>query len=289
MDAAEPSHILRFQCPDRVGLVADLARAMAEHGWFIAASRTFGDEDAGQFFARLVIHGDEGGGDLEGLEYALDAIANAESKTASWSIHRERAPIKALIMVSKSDHCANMLVSAARRGEIPIDPVAFVSNHPDLGPALAHFGLPYHQVPVTADTKPTAEARLFDLIETTGAELVVLARYMQVLSNEACKRLMGRCINIHHSFLPSFKGARPYHQAHARGVKVIGATAHYVTADLDEGPIITQVTEPVDHSHSPADMIRIGRHLEAAALMQAVRVHSQHRVFLSGRRTIILN
>ena len=140
-----------------------------------------------------------------------------------------------------------------------------------------------------ADTNPGAESRLFELIEERGAELVVLSRYMQVLSDEACQRLMGKCINIHHSFLPSFKGARPYHQAHERGVKVIGATAHYVTADLDEGPIITQVTEPVDHSHSPKDMIEMGRHLEAGALMRAVRAHAERRIFLSGQRTVVLN
>ncbi len=283
------SHILRFQCRDRVGLVADLARLMAEQGWFIAASRTFGDEAEGQFFARLVIRDGEKAGDLKGLEAALVDMARSEGPGAAWSLYGEDTPVRTLLMVSKSDHCANMLISAARREEIPIEPVAIVSNHPDLGPALAHFGLPYHQVPVTADTKAAAEARLFEIIEQTGAELVVLARYMQVLSDEACQRMAGMCINIHHSFLPSFKGARPYHQAHARGVKVIGATAHYVTADLDEGPIITQVTEPVDHAQSPADMIRIGRHLESAALMQAVRAHAQRRVFLSGRRTVILN
>ncbi|MEM9740061.1 MAG: formyltetrahydrofolate deformylase [Pseudomonadota bacterium] len=288
MDDADRALILRFTCSDRLGLVAELAQLMAEHGFFIAASRTFGDGDeGGQFFARLVLRSTDQARTLDALRSALEAEAGPME--AKWSLHEQGAPVKTLLMVSKSDHCANMLISAARRGEIPIEPVGVVSNHPDLGPALAHFGLPYHQVPVTAETKAGAEARLFDLIEETGAELVVLARYMQVLSDEACTRLMGRCINIHHSFLPSFKGARPYHQAHARGVKVIGATAHYVTADLDEGPIITQVTEPVDHSHSPADMIRIGRHLEAAALMQAVRCHAEHRVFLSGWRTIILN
>ncbi|MEL6569541.1 MAG: formyltetrahydrofolate deformylase [Pseudomonadota bacterium] len=289
MDDDAPSHVLRFTCRDRVGLIADLARLMAEHGWFIAASRTFGDETEGRFFARLVVRGAEAGGDKTGLEAALDAMVEGEQDGASWSLHAEGARLKTLLLVSKSDHCANMLISAARRGEIPIEPVAIVSNHPDLGPALAHFGLPYHHVPVTPDTKSTAEERLFDLKGQTGADLVVLARYMQVLSDNACKRLAGQCINIHHSFLPSFKGARPYHQAHARGVKVIGATAHYVTADLDEGPIITQVTEPVSHVHGPADMIRIGRHLEAAALMQAVRAHAEQRVFLSGRRTVILN
>lgn len=283
------SYILRFQCRDRVGLVADVARLMAEQGWFIAASRTFGEAEEGQFFARLVLREEAGAGDLAGLKSALDELVSQEGDDARWSLHEENAPVRTLLLVSKSDHCANMLISAARRQEIPIEPVAIVSNHPDLGPALAHFGLPYHQVPVNAETKVEAESRLFEIIEETGAELVVLARYMQVLSDDACRKLSGTCINIHHSFLPSFKGARPYHQAHARGVKVIGATAHYVTADLDEGPIIAQVTEPVDHSHSPADMIRIGRHLEAAALMQAVRAHAQHRVFLSGQRTVILN
>ncbi|MEL6211123.1 MAG: formyltetrahydrofolate deformylase [Pseudomonadota bacterium] len=281
----DPSYILRFSCPDRVGLVADLARVMAEHGWFIAASRTYGDDETGQFFARLTLRGGAGNAAMAGLENALTALAS--DTPSRWSIHPQSEPIRTLLLVSKSDHCANTLIQAARRGELPIEPVALVSNHPDLGPAFSHFGLPYHQVPVTADTKADAEARLFDLIDQTGADLIVLARYMQVLSDDACKRLQGRCINIHHSFLPSFKGARPYHQAHARGVKMIGATAHYVTADLDEGPIISQVVEPVDHGHGPADLVRIGRHLEATALMRAVKAHAEHRIFLNGRKTVV--
>ena len=221
-------------------------------------------------------------------QFCKDFQPIADRLEAEFQVTRESDKVKTLILVSKSAHCANALMAGARSGELAIDPVGFVSNHHTLGPALSHWGVPYYQVPVTAETKAGAEARLFELVEETGAELVVLARYMQVLSNAACKRLEGRCINIHHSFLPSFKGAKPYHQAHARGVKVIGATAHYVTSDLDEGPIITQVTEPVDHTHRPEDMIQIGRHLEAQALMRAVRAHAEHRIFLSGHRTVIL-
>ncbi|MCA8900512.1 MAG: formyltetrahydrofolate deformylase [Hyphomonas sp.] len=278
-------HILTLSCPDRVGIVATLARLMERHDCFIASSRTFGDTESGQFFARLVFHGPAGGeipvallGDLEEA---------AEDLEADWNVSPVSQRMKTLLLVSKSDHCANTLLYAARRKELPIEVVGIVSNHDALKDQFAHFGLPWISIPVTPETKQSAEARLFDVIEETGAELTVLARYMQVLSDEACRKLEGRCINIHHSFLPSFKGARPYHQAHARGVKVIGATAHYVTADLDEGPIITQVTESIDHTYTPADMIETGRHLEGTALLRAVKAHAEHRVFSHAGRTVV--
>ena len=278
-------HILTLSCPDRVGIVATLARLMERHDCFIASSRTFGDTESGQFFARLVFHAPEGGeipvsllGDMEEAAEELDA---------DWDIRPIEQRMKTLLLVSKSDHCANTLLYASRRRELPIEVVGMVSNHGTLKAHFAHFDLPWYEIPVTAATKPEAEARLFDVIEETGAELTVLARYMQVLSDDACRSLEGRCINIHHSFLPSFKGARPYHQAHARGVKVIGATAHYVTADLDEGPIITQVTESIDHTYTPADMIETGRHLEGTALLRAVKAHAEHRVFSHAGRTVV--
>jgi formyltetrahydrofolate deformylase len=278
-------HILTLACPDRVGLVATLARLMERHGCFIASSRTFGDPDTGQFFARLVFQSEAGDAVPEGLRADLESAAS--DLNASWGIHTVGQPVKTLLLVSKSDHCANTLLYGARRGELPIEPVGILSNHLTLEAGFAHWNLPFFHVPVTADTKAAAEQRLFDLIDETGAELVVLARYMQVLSNDACARLTGRCINIHHSFLPSFKGARPYHQAHARGVKVIGASAHYVTTDLDEGPIITQATEGVDHSFSPADMIELGRHLEGTALLRAVKAHAEHRIFINAGKTVV--
>lgn len=278
-------HILTLSCPDRVGIVAALARLMERHDCFIASSRTFGDTGSGQFFARLVFRAPDGGqvplsllGDLEETGEELDA---------DWSVAPADQRMRTLLLVSQSDHCANTLLYASRRKELPIEVVGIVSNHDTLKDQFAHFGLPWYQIPVTATTKPEAEARLFELIEQTGTDLVVLARYMQVLSDNACQELEGRCINIHHSFLPSFKGARPYHQAHARGVKVIGATAHYVTANLDEGPIITQVTESIDHTFTPADMIEAGRHLEAAALLRAVKAHAEHRIFCHAGRTVV--
>ncbi|MEZ5997575.1 MAG: formyltetrahydrofolate deformylase [Hyphomonas sp.] len=278
-------HILTLSCPDRVGIVATLARLMERHDCFIDSSRTFGDELSGQFFARLVFHGPDG----DHVPPALlgDVEQAAEDLGAEWNISAAAQRMKTLLLVSKSDHCANTLLYGARRKELPIDVVGIVSNHDTLKDQFSHFALPWFHIPVTAGTKDQAEARLFEIIDETGAELIVLARYMQVLSNEACRRLEGRCINIHHSFLPSFKGAQPYHQAHARGVKVIGATAHYVTADLDEGPIITQVTEAIDHTFTPADMIETGRHLEGTALLRAVKAHAEHRIFSHSGRTVV--
>jgi formyltetrahydrofolate deformylase len=269
-----------------VGIVATLARLMEAHECFIASSRTFGDTESGQFFARLVFRAPEGG--EVPLSLLGDIEEAAEELEADWSVAPVSQRMKTLLLVSQSDHCANTLLYASRRKELPIDVVGhrLQPRHAE-GPVRPFRPALVPHVPVTSTTKPEAEARLFNVIEETGADLVVLARYMQVLSDNACRELEGRCINIHHSFLPSFKGARPYHQAHARGVKVIGATAHYVTADLDEGPIITQVTETIDHTYTPADMIETGRHLEGTALLRAVKAHAEHRVFSHAGRTIV--
>ena len=277
--------ILTLSCPDRVGLVASLARLMEEHGCFIAASRTFGDPLTNRFFARLVFTPPGNGRSLDAIKAAMAPLA-AEIE-ADWQIRSSDEKLRTLLLVSKSDHCANTLLYAARRGELPIEITGIVSNHDTLKPTFAHWGLPWFHVPVTAATKPEAEARLDEIIAETRSELVVLARYMQVLSEDACRRLEGRVINIHHSFLPGFKGAQPYHQAHARGVKVIGATAHYVTADLDEGPIITQATEAIDHTFTPEDMVETGRHIEGIALLRAVKAHAEHRIFLNSGRTVV--
>ena len=275
--------ILTLSCPDRVGIVARLARLMEEHDCFIVASRTFGDPDTGRFFARLVfnMNGDTLDAVMAGMQEAGEALA------ADWQIRPSAERMKVLLLVSKSDHCANTLLYAARRGELPIEVTGIVSNHDTLKASFAHWNLPWFHVPVTSVTKASAEERLFGIVEETGTELVVLARYMQVLSETACRRLDGRVINIHHSFLPGFKGAQPYHQAHARGVKVIGATAHYVTADLDEGPIISQVTEAIDHSFTAEDMVETGRHIEGIALLRAVKAHAEHRVFQNSGKTVV--
>ncbi len=275
--------ILTLSCPDRVGIVARLARLMEAHDGFIVSSRTFGDPDTGRFFARLVFNAT--GDTLDAVTAGLQEVGEALS--ADWKIRPSAQRMKVLLLVSQSDHCANTLLYAARRGELPIEVTGIVSNHDTLKASFAHWNLPWFHVPVTAATKAAAEERLFGIARETESELVVLARYMQVLSADACRRLEGRVINIHHSFLPGFKGARPYHQAHARGVKVIGATAHYVTADLDEGPIISQVTEAIDHSFTADDMVETGRHIEGIALLRAVKAHAEHRVFQNSGKTVV--
>jgi formyltetrahydrofolate deformylase len=277
--------ILTLSCPDGVGIVARLARLMEAHGCFIVNSRTFGDPETARFFARIVFSTSETSGALDQVRTEMQTVG--EDLGADWQIRPSAERMKVLLLVSKSDHCANTLLYAARRGELPIDVTGIVSNHDTLKASFAHWNLPWFHVPVTAATKAAAEERLFRIAEETGSELVVLARYMQVLSQDACRRLEGRVINIHHSFLPGFKGAQPYHQAHARGVKVIGATAHYVTADLDEGPIISQVTEAIDHTFSPDDMVETGRHIEGIALLRAVKAHAEHRVFQNSGKTVV--
>lgn len=284
---ADPTYVLTLACPDRVGIVAAIARHMEAEGCFITRSRSFGDASTGQFFAHVAFRPTTDQFQLEAFLERAGALS--ETLSATISVHDADEKIRTLIMVSKFDHCAHALLDGARKGAIPIEPVAIVSNHEDLAGGLSHWGLDFHHVPISADTKPAAEARLFELVEETRAELVVLARYMQVLSANACERLQGRCINIHHSFLPSFKGARPYHQAFERGVKMIGATAHYVTPDLDEGPIITQVAETVDHNLTAADFVAMGRELEARALTRAVKAHAEQRVLLNGIKTVVFS
>jgi formyltetrahydrofolate deformylase len=207
---------------------------------------------------------------------------------AQWGLGELERPTRVMIMVSKQDHCLRELIAAWRRGELNMTISAVVSNHPDARALAEAEGLPFHHLPITPDTKPQQEAQLMALIESTGTELVVLARYMQVLSAGLCQRLMGRVINIHHSFLPGFKGARPYHQAHERGVKLIGATAHFATTDLDEGPIIEQALERVDHADSPEQLRNAGRHIECLVLSRALRFVLERRVFINGLRTVVL-
>ncbi|MBN8605879.1 MAG: formyltetrahydrofolate deformylase [Caulobacterales bacterium] len=279
-------YVLTASCQDGTGIVAAVTTLLAAQGCFIDRTRSFGDPDTGRFFLRIEFHPTVAGFSIEEFVRRFGEVG--ERFGMDWRCLPKDRKLKTLILVSKFDHCANALLYAARVGELPIEPVAILSNHADLQGPLAHWNTPFHVAPVTLETKPQAEARMFDLIEQTGAELVVLARYMQVLSEEASERLAGACINIHHSFLPSFKGAKPYHQAHARGVKIIGASAHYVTSDLDEGPIIAQAIEPVDHNFSVQDLVVLGRHLESAALVRAVKAHAERRVFINGRKTVVL-
>ncbi|MFC7729881.1 formyltetrahydrofolate deformylase [Actinomadura keratinilytica] len=276
--------VLTLSCPDRPGIVAAVSGLLAERGCNIVESQQFGDRDSGTFFMRVQFTAPPGT-DADGLRGAFASLGPELS--LDWRLYDAAERTRVLIMVSKGGHCLNDLLYRQRSGLLDIDIVAVVSNHPDLRPLTQSYGIDYHHLPVTAGGKAAQEAEVLTLVEHYRADLVVLARYMQILSDEFCAKLPGRVINIHHSFLPSFKGARPYHQAHARGVKLIGATAHYVTADLDEGPIIEQEVARVDHTHSPEDLMAVGRDMECLALARAVRWHAEHRVLLNGDRTVV--
>lgn len=281
----EGRHILRCTVPDGIGRLAGVTGFIAERNLSIVESHDYADPESETFFIRAEIASGAGAFDEAGFKAEFAILANGLNM--DWSLMRASHKPRTLIMVSKVDHCLNDLLYRHRRGRLAIDVAAIVSNHMDAKWHADRHDLPFIHIPVTKDTKPEAEARLRTVISDTQAELVILARYMQVLSNEMCEELSGRCINIHHSFLPSFKGAKPYHQAHKRGVKLIGASAHYVTADLDEGPIITQIVEPIDHRATPAKMIAQGRDIEARTLARAVAAHAEGRIFLNGHRTVV--
>ena len=283
-DAARPSThwILTLSCPDQPGIVHAVAGMLAEHGGNITESQQFGDPGSGLFFMRVQV---ESAASREELTAAMDQVAGHFGMT--WTLDVVGRRIPTLIMVSKAAHCLVDLLYRERSQRMPVDVVGVVGNHRDLEDITTFYGKPFHHVPVTPDTKADAEATLRDLVADTGAELVVLARYMQILSDELCRDLSGQIINIHHSFLPSFKGAGPYRQAHDRGVKIIGATSHYVTGDLDEGPIIEQDVERVDHSRTVEDLVGIGEDVERRTLARAVRWHAERRVLLDGRRTVV--
>jgi formyltetrahydrofolate deformylase len=281
----EDGFLLTLSCDDRPGIVHAVAGFLVDHGGNIVASQQFGDPDSRLFFMRVAFETAAAEPELRGDFGAAGGVADAFGMT--WALHRAGTRTRTLLLVSKHGHCANDLMFRWQAGLLPIDVVGVVSNHRDLERLVGSYGLPYHHVPATPATRPEAEAELRRLVERYGAELVVLARYMQVLSPELCAELSGRIINIHHSFLPSFKGARPYQQAHDRGVKLIGATAHYVTADLDEGPIIEQDVERVDHSLTPLELAAVGHDIESQVLARAVRWHAEHRVLLNGSRTVV--
>ena len=279
------AHILTLSCPDQPGLVAAVARLVADAGGNILDSEQFGDTESQRFFMRVVFNLPLGG-DAEGLRAALAPYA--AGKAMDWAIRPAEARRKVLLMVSKFDHCLGDLLYRHRIGELAMDVVGVVCNHPRGALNISLIGdIPFHHLPVTAETRAAQEAQIKALVTASGAELVVLARYMQILSDDMARFLSGRCINIHHSFLPGFKGAKPYHQAHARGVKMIGATAHYVTADLDEGPIIHQDVEAITHADSPEDLVRKGRDIERRVLAEAVRLHLEDRVLLDRGKTVV--
>lgn len=282
----KPHYILKASCASRMGTVAAVSGFLASRKCYITDMQQFDDVLTGRFFTRVSFYADaQHTPSLDGLRQEFTEVATKEAM--EWSIFDgERRP-RVLIMVSKFDHCLVDLLYRHRRGELKMDITAVVSNHPDLRDLVQSHGLTYIHLPITAQTKPEQENKLMDIVAQTQSELVVLARYMQVLSDDLCRRLRGQAINIHHSFLPGFKGAKPYHQAHERGVKLTGATAHYVTADLDEGPIIEQVVQRVDHTYTPERLAAAGRDSECAALATAVRLHIEHRVFLNNSKTVI--
>ena len=276
--------ILTLACPDRPGITARVSTFLFERGGNVLEAQQFNDRDADRFFMRVEF--DPGASDRESIRAEFAPLASEFAM--DWKLAMRDRPRRVLIMVSKFDHCLADLLYRWRIGELPMEPVAIVSNHPADAITDANLGdVPFHHIPVTRETKPEQEAKVRAIAEECDAELVVLARYMQILSDEQAAYFAGRCINIHHSFLPGFKGAKPYHQAHARGVKMIGATAHYVTTDLDEGPIIHQDVEAIDHSDTPDQLVRKGRDIERRVLAEAVRLHLEERVLMNGRRTVV--
>ncbi|MGH1563495.1 formyltetrahydrofolate deformylase [Mumia sp. DW29H23] len=285
MSSASSTYVLTLTCPDRPGLVHAISSWIVDRGGNILDAQQFTDATGGRFFLR--VHFESVGEPYEVEALRSDFAPVAERHTMTWGLVVAEAPCRTLVMVSKEGHCLNDLLFRQSIGALNIEIGAVVSNHTALERLARSYDVPFHHVPVTADTKGAAEERMFALVEELDIDLVVLARYMQILSDDACRRLEGRAINIHHSFLPSFKGARPYHQAHARGVKLIGATAHYVTADLDEGPIIEQDVTRVGHQQDPSALVQAGRDVETRVLSRAVGLHAEQRVLLNGTRTVV--
>jgi formyltetrahydrofolate deformylase len=284
MSSPHHDYVLTLSCPDRTGIVYRVSGLLFELGCNILDAQQFGDEETGRFFLRL--HCDvpstnvanvlrERFGKLA-LEYAMD-----------WQLHDAQRRARVLVLVSRQGHCLNDLLFRAHSQQLPMDVAAVVGNHADFAALTASYQVPFHHFPVDSQNRSEQEQQILQLVDQQQIDLVVLARYMQILSPGLCAALSGRAINIHHSFLPSFKGARPYHQAHARGVKIIGATAHYVTTDLDEGPIIEQDVARVDHGMTPADLVRIGSDIESQVLARAVRRHIEHRILRNGQRTVV--
>ncbi|TWC77237.1 formyltetrahydrofolate deformylase [Rhizobium sp. SJZ105] len=278
------SHVLTITCTSKRGIVAAITTYLAELGCNIVDSSQFDDLETGLFFMRLTFLSQEGAAGKDIISGFADV---AKPFDMTYRFHDSDERMKVLLMVSRFGHCLNDLLYRWQIGALPIDIVGVVSNHFDYQKVVVNHDIPFHHIPVTKANKPEAEARIMDVVEQTGTELIVLARYMQILSDQMCQKMSGKIINIHHSFLPSFKGANPYKQAYQRGVKLIGATAHYVTAELDEGPIIEQDVARITHAQSADDYVSIGRDVESQVLARAVHAHIHHRTFLNGNKTIV--
>ncbi|RMX08025.1 formyltetrahydrofolate deformylase [Corticibacter populi] len=283
MSQAQPTFILTLSCPDRKGLVHAVSGFLLDQRANIEEAAQFNDQTTGLFFMRVQFCAADTS--LAQLQSAMAEFAPALEMR--WSLHDASVPVRTVVFVSREGHCLNDLLFRWKSGLLPIDIRAIISNHRDFYQLAASYNVPFHHIPVTAAGKAQAEARQYEIIENEQAELVVLARYMQILSDDLSHKLSGRAINIHHSFLPSFKGAKPYYQAHERGVKLIGATAHYVTADLDEGPIIEQDVARASHNDTVEDLTARGRDTESQVLARAVKWHSEHRIILNGHKTVI--
>ena len=284
MKIAKPRYVLTLSCPDQPGIVAAISACLMEQDCNITDSAQFGDPESGRFFMRVSFSAPAGMAQ-ETIEATFAPLFKRFDMAAQ--IHDLETRPRAVILVSRFGHCLNDLLYRHRIGALPIEVPAIVSNHRDYYQLAASHDIPFHHLPATAETRARQEGRLLELFEEERADFLILARYMQVLSDNLCSKLEGQAINIHHSFLPSFKGARPYHQAHERGVKLIGATAHYVTKVLDEGPIIEQEAVRVDHAMSAADLVAAGRDIESLVLARAVKWHAEHRILLNGNRTVV--
>jgi formyltetrahydrofolate deformylase len=280
-------YVLAISCPDTIGIVAAVSGFLATRGCNIVDSAQYGDRQSGAFFLRIHFAAPQGGDAPGDDDLARGFVPLGERFSMRWALHDLARKPRLLVMVSRAGHCLNDLLYRYRTGGLDVEIPAIVSNHADFEGLAAWHGIPFHHLPVTPQTRVRQEAQLLEIVERERIDLVVLARYMQVLSPGLCELLGGRCINIHHSFLPSFKGAKPYAQAFARGVKLIGATAHYVTSDLDEGPIIEQEVARVDHTQTADDLAAVGRDIESVVLARAVRYHVEHRVMLNGAKTVV--
>lgn len=287
MDSKVEELVLKLSCDDQPGIVASVASLFSLQGFNIRESSQFEDVTTRRFFMRTVLESVEGPKVLQETKSAFKSVADRYGM--SWTLSNPRSKLKVIIAVSQWGHCLNNLLNSWKNGALPVDIVGVISNHDDMQGMTQWYELPFYYLPVSADTKVEQEAKILEIMHSSDSDLLVLARYMQILSDDLCSQLSGRAINIHHSFLPGFKGAKPYHQAYDRGVKLIGATAHYVTAELDEGPIIEQSVERVSHANSPEELVEIGRDIEAVTLQRAVRWHAEHRVLLNGHKTVVFN